>query len=103
MLVYDAHSYATSSLPDPNIDGPVLNELKRPAINICIRAPVALSQLTSALNVDFMILVQSKSSKPGAICTTQLIGLSGCDGNWRHARLASLGSANVTKAVDTGV
>jgi hypothetical protein len=61
-----------------------------------------LDTLTSALKVDLMTLVQFKSSKLGAICTAQLIGLSGCDGRYRHARLASLGSEKVTKAVDTG-
>jgi hypothetical protein len=60
-----------------------------------------LLTLTSTLKEDLMSVVQSKSSKLGAIRTTQLIGLLGCDGKYRHARLASLGSEKVAKAVDT--
>ena len=91
-------SYTTLGKPDSDVDDPVPDELQNDVINACLGH---LHTLTSTLKEDFMIFVQSKSSKLGAICTTQLIELSGCDAKYRHARLASLGSENVTKAVDT--
>src|SRR6266850_7913979 len=91
-------SRRTLGKPDSDVDNPVPDELQDDMINPCLGH---LRTLTSALKEDFMIFVQSKSSKLGAICTTQLIVLSGCVAKYRHARLPSLGSENVTKAVDT--
>jgi hypothetical protein len=60
------------------------------------------AKVTSALKDDFMTLIQSISSYPGAMVTIHASGLFGCTARYLQALLASLGSANVTKAVDTG-
>jgi hypothetical protein len=65
----------TLGKPDSNVDDPILDELQE-AVNACLGR---LHPLTSALKGVFIIFAQSRSSKLGAICTTQLIGLSGCD------------------------
>ena len=68
-------SRTTLGKPDSNVDDPILDELKE-AVNAYLGR---LHTLTSALKGVFIIFAQSRSSKLGAICTTQLIGLSGCD------------------------
>ena len=68
-------SRTTSSKPDSNVDYPILDELQE-AVNEYLGRR---HTLTSALKGVFIIFAQSRSSKLGAICTTQFIGLSGCD------------------------
>ncbi len=101
MSTHNLHGRATLGKPDSDVDNPILDELQD-VVNAWPQAG-RHHTLTSALKEDCIIFLQSRSSKLGAICTMQLVGLSGCDAKYRHARLASLGSEKVTKAVDPGV